>query len=96
MTQVTVLTGVRRRRDCTDLAKLDATPKPRRHPRKSPFDDDQMQSLMREIVSQLYTFHISIDDPDFRERVDRWAKVSDRWDEPDEDIAFFRRLAEED
>ena len=37
----------------------------------SHLDDDQMRDLMREIVNRLYTFHVSIDDPDFRERVDR-------------------------
>ena len=62
----------------------------------SHLDDEQMRDLMREIVNRLYTFHISIDDPEFRERVDRWAKIADRWDEPDDDIEFFRKLAEED
>ena len=55
-----------------------------------------MRDLMKEIVNRLYTFNISIDDQEFRRSVDRWARVADRWDEPDEDIAFFRRLAEED
>ena len=62
----------------------------------SHLDDDQMRVLMKEIVSRLYTFNISIDDSEFRDRVDRWARLADRWGEPDEDIAFFRRLAEED
>ncbi len=55
-----------------------------------------MRVLMREIVDRLYTFHISIDDLDFRARVDRWAKIADRWDEPDGDIEFFRNLAEDE
>ena len=62
----------------------------------SHLDNDQMRALMREIVNRLYTFQISIDDPNFRARVERWTKIADRWDEPDEDIAFFRRLAEVD
>ena len=62
----------------------------------SHLDDDQMRALMKEIVSRLYTFNISIDDSEFRDPVDRWARLADRWDEPDEDIAFFRRLAVED
>ncbi len=54
-----------------------------------------MRSLMKEIVNRLYTFNISIDDPDFRNSVDRWARIAERWDEPDPDLAFFRKLAEE-
>lgn len=59
-------------------------------------DDDQMRALMKEIVNRLFTFYISIDDPDFRNSVDRWAKIAERWDEPDPDLEFFRKLAEED
>lgn len=51
---------------------------------------------MKEIVNRLYTFNVSIDDQEFWGRVDRWAQVADRWDEPDEGIAFFERLATED
>lgn len=56
----------------------------------------QLSVLMRENVDRLHTFHESIDDPDFRARVDRWAKIADRWDEPDGDIEFFRNLAEDE
>lgn len=62
----------------------------------SHLDDDQMRDLMREIVNRLYTFNVSIDDPVFRQQVDRWVKVADRWDEPSDDLDFFRRLAEDD
>ena len=62
----------------------------------SHLDDDQMRALMREIVNRLYTFNVSIDNLEYRNRVDRWARIADRWDEPDEDIAFFQRLAAED
>jgi len=55
-----------------------------------------MRDLMREIVNRLYTFHISVDDPEFRERADRWARFADRWDEPVEALAFFQRLPERD
>jgi hypothetical protein len=82
--------------DYSDVRVIDADGREIAWNDVSHLDNDQMRALMKEIVSRLYTFNISIDDPDFRERVDRWAKVSDKWDEPDEDIAFFRRLAEED
>lgn len=62
----------------------------------SHLNQDEMRALMKEIVNRLYTFQISIDDPDFRDRVDRWARFADRWDEPVEEIAFFQRLPERD
>lgn len=62
----------------------------------SHLDDDQMRHLMKEIVNRLYTFNVSIDDPVFRQSVDRWARIADSWDQPDPDLAFFRKLAEED
>lgn len=62
----------------------------------SHLDNDQMRALMKEIVNRLYTFNISIDDQEFRDRVDRWARIADRWDEPDPDLELFRKLAEED
>jgi len=62
----------------------------------SHIDDDQMRALIHQIVNRLYSFHISIDDPEFRNQIDRWARIADRWDEPVEDIAFFQRVATED
>jgi hypothetical protein len=82
--------------DYSDVRVIDADGREIAWNDVSHLDDDQMRDLMREIVNRLYTFHVSIDDPDFRERVDRWAKIAERWDEPDEDIGFFRKLAEEE
>lgn len=45
---------------------------------------------MKEIANRLYTFNISIDDPDFQSSVDRWARIAERWDEPVIDHAFIR------
>lgn len=61
----------------------------------SHLDDGQMRALMKEIVNRLYTFNISIDDKEFRDQVDRWARIADRWDEPGSDLEFFRNLAQE-
>ena len=54
----------------------------------SHLDDDQMRSLMRQIVDRLYTFHIKADDPEFRDHLDRWLAVAERWNEPQFDKAF--------
>lgn len=82
--------------DYSDVCVIDADGREIAWNDVSHLDDGQMRALMKEIVSRLYTFNMSIDDPEFRDQVDRWARLADRWDEPDEDIAFFRRLAEED
>jgi hypothetical protein len=82
--------------DYSDVRVIDADGREIPWNEVSHLDQDEMRALMKEIVNRLYTFHISIDDPEFRDRVDRWARVAGRWDEPDEDIAFFRHLTEED
>lgn len=82
--------------DYSDVRVIDADGREIAWNDVSHLDNDQMRDLMREIVNRLYSFHISVDDPEFRERVDRWARISNHWDEPNEDIAFFQRLAAED
>lgn len=82
--------------DYSDVRVIDADGREIGWNAVSHLDDDQMRALMKEIVNRLYTFHVSIDDPDFRERVDRWARIAEGWDEPNEDIGLFRRLAEEE
>ena len=82
--------------DYSDVRVIDADGREIAWNDVSHLDDDQMRALMREIVNRLYTFNVSIDNLEFRNRVDRWARIADRWDEPDEDIAFFQRLAAED
>ena len=59
-------------------------------------DDDQMRAEMKEIVNRLYTFNISIEDQEFRDRVDRWVRLTGRWGEPEEDNAFLQKLPERD
>ena len=54
----------------------------------SHLDDDQMQKLMRQIVRRLYTFHLKADASGFRDHLDRWLAVAERWDEPQLDKAF--------
>lgn len=82
--------------DYSDVRVIDADGREIAWNDVSHFDDDQMRALMKEIVNRLYTFNISIDDPDFRNSVDRWARIAERWDEPYPDLEFFRKLAEED
>ncbi len=80
--------------DYSDVWVTDADGRKIPWPDASHIDDDQMRSLMRRIVDRLYTFHLKADDPAFREHLDRWLAVADRWDEPQLDKAlaeFVRR-----
>ena len=82
--------------DYSDVRVIDADGREIGWNAVSHLDDDQMRALMKEIVNRVFTFYISIDDEEFRDRVDRWARLADRWDEPHDDIEFFRKLAEEE
>ena len=58
----------------------------------SHLDDDEMRNLMRQIVDRLYTFHLKADDAGFRDHLDRWLAVAERWDEPKLDAAFLATI----
>lgn len=52
----------------------------------------RFHGLMRQIVNRLYTFHIKAEDAGFRDHLDRWLAVAERWDEPKLDEAFLATL----
>jgi hypothetical protein len=54
-------------------------------PEVSRIDDEEMRALMRETVDRLYTFHLRIDDPQFRAEIERWAAATAHWDAPKPD-----------
>lgn len=82
--------------DYSDVRVIDADGREIAWNDVSHLDDDQMRALMKEIVNRVYTFYISIDDEEFRDRIDRWARLTDRWDEPDSDIEFLKLLADKE
>ena len=82
--------------DYSDVRVIDADGREIAWNDVSHLDNDQMRALMKEIVNRLYTFNISIDDEEFRDRIDRWARLTDRWDEPDSDIEFLKLLADKE
>ena len=59
----------------------------------SHLDDDQIRTLMRQIVNRLYTFHLKADDAGFRDHLDRWLAVAERWDEPKLDESFLATIS---
>ena len=82
--------------DYSDVRVIDADGREIAWNDVSHLDDDQMRALMKEIVNRVYTFYISIDDEEFRDRIDRWAWLTDCWDEPDSDIEFLKLLADKE
>ena len=82
--------------DYSDVRVIDADEREIAWNEVSHLDDDQMRTLMKEIVNRLYTFNISIDDPEFHDRLDRWTRFANLWDEPEEDNAFLQKLPERD
>ena len=79
--------------DYSDVRVIDADGREIAWNDVSHLDDGQMRKLMKEIVNRLYTFNISIDDQEFRDRVDRWVALVEKWDEPEKDQAFIDNLA---
>jgi len=78
--------------DYSDVWVTDADGRKIPWPDASHIDDDQIRSLMRQIVDRLYTFHLKADDAGFRDRLDRWLAVAERWDEPKLDEAFLATI----
>ena len=48
----------------------------------SRIDENEMRTLMQEIVNRLYTFHLEADDPKLQATIDRWMGPAMKWDEP--------------
>lgn len=69
--------------DYSDVVILDAEGRKIPWLEVSHIDDAQMRDLMKQIVNRLYTFHMRIDDPEFRAWIDRWAAVAEKWDDPE-------------
>ena len=79
--------------DYSDVFITDADGRQIRWSDASHLDDDQMRSLMRQIVDRLYTFHLKADDQGFRDHLDRWLTVAERWDEPKLDESFLATIS---
>lgn len=84
------VTPVTKTGDYSDVVVLDAEGRKIPWAEVSHIDQDQMRELMKQIINQLYTFHMQIDDPEFQARIDRWAVVTAKWDDPELIRAFLQ------
>ncbi len=48
--------------------------------------NDEMKTLMKQIVNRIYTYFIRADDPRFQASVEKWSAVAARWDEPEPEL----------
>ncbi len=78
--------------DFSDVMVVDADGRKIPWPEVSHFDDDVMRDLMRQVVNRLYTFQLKTDDPHFQKLIDRWASVTEKWDNPELDEFFLRTI----
>ncbi|KJS42969.1 MAG: hypothetical protein VR71_12285 [Roseovarius sp. BRH_c41] len=79
------LTPITRTGDYSDVFVLDADGRRISWTEVSRIDEDEMRSLMRDIVNRLYTFHLYANEPKLQAQIERWMAVADKWHEPEID-----------
>ena len=79
------LTPVTRTGDYSDVFVLDANGRRIPWTQVSRIDEDEMRTLMRDIVNRLYTFHLHADEPKLQATIEHWMGVADKWDAPEID-----------
>ena len=56
----------------------------------SRIDDDEMRTLMRDVVNRLYTFQLRAEDPALQAEIEKWMSVAGKWDEPRIDTRMLK------
>lgn len=82
--------------DYSDVFVVDADGRHIPWPDVSRIDDDEMRTLMRDIVNRLHTFHLCAEEPRLQAKVARWMTVASQWDEPAIDPKVLARRTEPD
>lgn len=57
----------------------------------SRIDDEEMRSLMRDVVNRLYTFQLHAGNPALQAEIEKWMSVAGKWDEPQIDNRMLGR-----
>jgi len=55
----------------------------------SRIDDEEMRSLMRDIVNRLYTFQLHAGNPALQAEIEKWMSVAGKWDQPEVDLRMI-------
>ncbi len=85
------LTPATRTGDYSDVFVVDADGRRIPWTEISRIDDDELRTLMQEIVNRLYTFHLEANDPKLRATIERWTGAATKWDEPEIDRRMISR-----
>jgi hypothetical protein len=55
----------------------------------SRIDDEEMRSLMRDVVNRLYTFQLHAGNPALQAEIEKWMSVARKWDQPEVDLRMI-------
>lgn len=55
----------------------------------SRIDDEEMRSLMRDVVNRLYTFQLHAGNPALQAEIEKWMSVAGKWDQPEIDLRMI-------
>ncbi len=55
----------------------------------SRIDDEEMRSLMRDVVNRLYTFQLHAGNPALQAELEKWMSVAGKWDQPEIDLRMI-------
>lgn len=55
----------------------------------SRIDDEEMRSLMRDVVNRLYTFQLHAGNPALQAEIEKWISVAGKWDQPEIDLRMI-------
>jgi len=55
----------------------------------SRIDDEEMRSLMRDVVNRLYTFQLHAGNLAWQAELEKWMSVAGKWDQPEIDLRMI-------
>lgn len=58
----------------------------------SRIDDEEMRSLMRDVVNRLYTFQLHAGNPALQAELEKWMSVAGKWDQPEIDLRMIAAI----
>src|ERR1700680_678564 len=80
------ITPVSKTGDYSDVKVIDGEGREIAWAELSRISDDEMKTLMKEIVNRVYTFFMRAENPKFQASVERWRRAASRWDEPEPEL----------
>ena len=76
--------------DYSDVKVIDAAGNEIPWTEVSRLDQNEMKSLMKQVVNRIYTFYLHAEDAELHDLADKWTSEIARWDEPELD-EFYKK-----